>query len=100
MICRYPKVLVAVDIVNMKKIANGSATYPGTFQDNVDQMNEGCRTTYSEPHQISTREHSSELSTPKSGYLFPQKTPSQIFGKALDTPLTLVIFVRFCKSKL
>ena len=56
----------------------------------MNQINGGCQTAHSEPHQTSERERSSELFTPKSGYLFRQKAPSQMFGKALNTPLTLV----------
>ena len=65
MVSRYPKVLITVDIADIKQIANGSATYAETFQGNVNQVNGGCQTAYSEPHQTSNRERSSELFTPK-----------------------------------
>ena len=51
-------------------------TFAGTFQGNVNQVNGGCWTAYSEPRQTFKRERSSELSRRKSGYVLPQMVPS------------------------
>ena len=73
MVSRYPKVLITVDIADIKQIANGSATYAETFQGNVNQVNGGCQAAYSEPHQTSNRDRSSELFTPKGVIYFRKR---------------------------
>ena len=42
MISRYPKILIMVDVVNIRKV-NQSVTYTDAFQDNKNQVNRRCR---------------------------------------------------------